>query len=317
MVKSTVHQVPVEDLVGLSSCATTLRSQILRLSEYDINVLLDGESGTGKELIARIIHQCSPRRNGPFVGVNCAAIHESLLESELFGHKAGAFTGAKEATVGFLRAASGGTILLDEVGDMSESLQSKLLRVLEERTVVPVGGTEPEPIDVRVIAATNKDLAQAVQQGTFRRDLYYRLNVVRLHIEPLRQRRDDIPGLVEHMVQRVAHALSVSAKSVSPAAMAALMAHDWPGNVRELGNVIQRAYVLGGGPVIEPEDLPDEVFAHIAEHPSPTLPSLDETVRNHVALALGASGGVRTQAAEMLGIGRKSLWRLMRQYDLR
>jgi transcriptional regulator with PAS, ATPase and Fis domain len=286
------------------------------LADYDINVLLEGESGTGKELIARIIHQCSPRRNGPFVGVNCAAIHESLLESELFGHKAGAFTGAKEATVGFLRAASGGTILLDEVGDMSESLQSKLLRVLEERTVIPVGGTQPERIDVRVIAATNKDLAQAVRQGAFRRDLYYRLNVVRLHIEPLRQRPDDIPALVEHILKQVAGALSVPAKSVSPAAMAVLTAHDWPGNVRELGNVIQRAYVLGGGPVIEAEDLPDELFAHMTERPRSTLPSLDETVRNHIALALTASGGVRTQAAEMLGIARKSLWRLMRRHDL-
>ena len=316
MVKSATHREPTGDMIGLSPCVSALRRHIRRLADYDINVLLEGESGTGKELIARIIHRCSPRRDGPFVGVNCAAIHESLLESELFGHKAGAFTGAKESTVGFLRAASGGTILLDEVGDMSESLQSKLLRVLEERTVVPVGGTEGEPIDVRVIAATNKDLAQAVRQGAFRRDLYYRLNVVRLHIEPLRQRPDDIPGLVEHMLRRVADALSVPAKRVSPAAMAVMMAHDWPGNVRELGNVIQRAYVLGGGPVIETEDLPDEVFAHVMERPRNALPSLDETVRNHITLALGASGGVRTQAAAMLGIGRKSLWRLMRRHDL-
>ena len=316
MVISAYHRESAGGLVGLSPCAVALRHQILRLADYDVNVLLEGESGTGKELIARIIHHCSPRRNGPFVGVNCAAIHESLLESELFGHKAGAFTGAKDATAGFLRAASGGTILLDEVGDMSESLQSKLLRVLEERTVIPVGGTEPEPIDVRVIAATNKDLAQAVRKGSFRRDLYYRLNVVRLYIEPLRQRREDIPALVEHILQQVANALSVPAKSVSPAAMAALTAHDWPGNVRELGNVIQRAYVLGSGPVIEAEDLPEEVFAHMMELPHNTFPSLDETVRNHITLALGASGGVRAQAAEMLGISRKSLWRSMRRHDL-
>ncbi len=316
MIKSAHHREAAEELVGLSPCAVALRHQILRLADYDINVLLEGESGTGKELIARIIHQRSPRRDGPFVGVNCAAIHESLLESELFGHKAGAFTGAKDATVGFLRAASGGTILLDEVGDMSESLQSKLLRVLEERTVIPVGGTEPEPIDVRVIAATNKDLAQAVQKGAFRSDLYYRLNVVRLYIEPLRQRRDDIPALVEHILQRVANALSVPAKSVSPAAMAVMTAHDWPGNVRELGNVIQRAYVLGNGPVIEAEDLPEEVFAHMMERPRSVLPSLDEVVRNHLTLALGASGGVRTRAAQMLGISRKSLWRNMRRHDL-
>ena len=187
MVTSVPSREQAGDFVGQSLCVSALRNQIRRLADYDINVLLEGESGTGKELIAHIIHQSSRRRNGPFVGVNCAAIHESLLESELFGHEAGAFTGASGTTVGFLRAASTGTLLLDEVGDMSESLQSKLLRILEERAVIPVGGTNPQPIDVRVIAATNKDLAEAVQQGAFRRDLYYRLNVVRLHIEALRR----------------------------------------------------------------------------------------------------------------------------------
>jgi DNA-binding NtrC family response regulator len=303
-------------LVGRSPCIRSLRHHLLRLSGYDVNVLLEGESGTGKELVARLIHRVSARRDGPFVGVNCAAIHESLLESELFGHQAGAFTGAQQATVGFLRAADGGTILLDEVGDMSESLQSKLLRVLEERTVIPVGGTQPVPIDVRVVAATNRDLARAVEEGTFRRDLYYRLNVIRLDIEPLRRRREDIPLLVQHTVRQVAAALGVSVRSVSPAAMAILLAHDWPGNVRELGNVIQRAYVLGRRPVIEPEDLPTDVFRGATEAGAQAFAPLQAVVRDHVCLALEASNGVRFQAARLLGIGRKSLWRMMRRFDL-
>jgi len=303
-------------LVGQSPCIRTLRRHLLRLAGYDVNVLLEGESGTGKELIARLVHRVSARRDGPFVGVNCAAIHELLLESELFGHEAGAFTGAQHATVGFLRAADGGTILLDEVGDMSEALQSKLLRVLEERTVTPVGGTQPVPIDVRVVAATNRDLARAVEEGTFRRDLYYRLNVIRLDIAPLRRRREDIPLLVEHMLRQVAAALAVPVRSVSSAAMAILLAHDWPGNVRELGNVIQRAYVLGQRPVIEPEDLPADVFSGATGAADEAFAPLRMVVRDHVCLALEAANGVRSQAARLLGIDRKSLWRMRRRFDL-
>ncbi|HDZ20893.1 hypothetical protein LCGC14_0274630 [marine sediment metagenome] len=316
MVTATTAKESEATLIGRSLCIRSLRHHLLRLSGYDVNVLLEGESGTGKELVARLVHRVSARRDGPFVGVNCAAIHESLLESELFGHEAGAFTGAEQATVGFLRAADGGTILLDEVGDMSESLQSKLLRVLEERAVIPVGGTQPVPIDIRVIAATNRDLARAVEEGTFRRDLYYRLNVIRLDIEPLRRRREDISLLVEYLLRQVATALALPVRSVSPAAMAILMAHDWPGNVRELGNVIQRAYVLGRRPVIEPEDLPTDVFGGATEAGAEAFAPLQVALRDHICLALEVSNGVRSQAARLLGIDRKSLWRMMRRFDL-
>lgn len=307
---------PTRELIGRSPCIGQLRRDLRSLAAHDISLLLEGESGTGKELVARIVHRLSQRRDGPFVGVNCAAIHESLLESELFGHEAGAFTGADHPTVGFLRAADGGTILLDEVGDMSEPLQSKMLRVLEERAVVPVGGTKTVPIDIRVIAATNRNLGRAVEEGTFRRDLYYRLNVVRLSIEPLRRRREDISPLVEHMLKTVAHALAILVRTVSPEAMAALINHDWPGNVRELGNVIQRAYVLGDGPVIVPQDLPEEVFAAAPEGARGEFPPLQDALRSHVMRALEISDGVRARAARMLGIDRKSLWRMMRRYKI-
>ena len=215
MVERAVNRALLDEMVGQSPCMRQLRERMARLARYDVNLLLQGESGTGKELVARTIHRQSQRAGRPFIGVNCAAIHESLLESELFGHEAGAFTGATHATLGFLRAAEGGTILLDEVGDMSESLQSKLLRVLEERAVVPVGGTQPVPIDLRVISATHRNLSQAVQEGSFRQDLYYRLNVVCLSIAPLRRRRGDIPLLVEHMLGRIAGALRVPVKKLS------------------------------------------------------------------------------------------------------
>jgi DNA-binding NtrC family response regulator len=292
-----------------------LRDQIARVALHDVNVLLQGESGTGKELVACSIHEQSPRHQGPFIGVNCAAIHESLLESELFGHEAGAFTGAKQSTIGFLRAANGGTIFLDEIGDMSDALQSKLLRVLEERAVVPVGGTRPVPLDVRVIAATHRNLAQAMTEGSFRVDLYYRLNVVCLTLDPLRQRREDIPVLAEHLLDRIGEALRVPRKCISPAAMEALQACRWPGNVRELANVIQRAYVLALGPTIEPQDLPAEILGRGDDRPT-AFPTLREATRQHVELALELSNGSRSQAAQMLGVDRKTLWRLVRRYKL-
>jgi len=304
-------------LVGASPQMELLRQQVAQLACCDVSLLLQGESGVGKELISRTVHSLSTRGDGPFVGVNCAAIHESLLESELFGHEAGAFTGADKPSIGFLRAANGGTILLDEVGDMSRPLQSKLLRVLEERAVVPVGGTEPVPIDVRVIAATNRDLALAVEEGAFRKDLYYRLNVVCLKIPPLRDRREDIAPLVENLVSEIAEVLAMPEKTVSPEAMQMLVEYDWPGNVRELGNVIQRAYALGQGTEITPADLPEEL--HLARKLPATsdyFPSLKEATRRHVERALEVSNGVRSQAARLLEIDRKSLWRMMRRYQI-
>ena len=316
MIEEQTHLRPGEVFIGCSPSIKALRHHLLSLASHDVNVLIQGESGTGKELLSRSIHQASGRRAGPFVGVNCAAIHESLLESELFGHEAGAFTGAKHATMGFLRAANGGTILLDEVGDMSIALQSKLLRVLEERAVVPVGGTRTVPIDVRVIAATNRDLAEAVETGTFRGDLYYRLNVVCLSVEPLRNRRQDIPLLVRHMLGRVAMLLGMHARRISPDAMAAMCRHDWPGNARELGNVIQRAYVLGTGETIELADLPDAVLTKAPRRGKNPFPPLSHAVRDHVRCALEYSGGVRTEAAKTLGISRKTLWRMMHRFDI-
>jgi two-component system, NtrC family, response regulator HydG len=304
-----------QDLVGQSAAMQRLRSQISSIAPHDVGVLLQGESGTGKELVARSIHSQSRRAAGPFIGVNCAAIHESLLESELFGHEAGSFTGARTSTVGFLRAANGGTIFLDEIGDMSDALQTKLLRVLEERTVVPVGGTHPVPLDIRVIAATHRNLSQAVAEGSFRTDLYYRINVVCLMLPALRDRPEDIPLLAEHFLGQVGETLKVPRKTLSPSALDMLADHSWPGNVRELNNAVQRAYVLSVGPVIQPEDLPPEM----ARRQTPetlAFPTLREAAGRHVELALQLSGNSRSLAAQMLGVDRKTLWRLMRRHKL-
>ncbi|MDY7010874.1 MAG: sigma-54 dependent transcriptional regulator, partial [Planctomycetota bacterium] len=302
---------PAEELIGVSPAIQQLRERVTMVAGFDVNLLLQGESGTGKELVSRMVHSLSDRRDGPFVGVNCAAIHETLLESELFGHQAGAFTGARHSTLGFLRASDSGTILLDEIGDMSESLQAKLLRVLEQRSVIPVGATRPIPIDIRVIAATHCDLAKAVHDGSFRRDLYYRLNVVRLTIAPLRDRRDDIPLLAEHMSRKMAGMLHMPVKKISQPAMDTLIRYDWPGNVRELGNVIQRAYVLGCEPVIEIEDLSEDLFDKCGKTAADTFPTLQEVTHDHVMRALESANGVRSRAARMLGIDRKSLWRML------
>jgi len=317
MLRSTEGFEVADRIVGASPQIQLLREQVAQLACCDVSLLLQGESGVGKELVARTVHDLSARRDGPFAGVNCAAIHESLLESELFGHVAGAFTGADRPSLGFLRAADGGTVLLDEVGDMSRSLQSKLLRVLQERAVVPVGGTKGIPIDVRVIAATNKDLSAAVRDGSFRLDLLYRLNVVTIDVPPLRQRREDIVPLAESLLEEMAEVLCMPPKKISPEALVLMMQHDWPGNVRELGNVIQRGYALGRGSVIQVEDLPDAITRRCCEDGgSGSFRSLQQAAREHVELALEASNGVRSHAARLLGIDRKSLWRMMRRYQI-
>ncbi len=315
MAEPTIPRTTVADFTGNSPGIRELRRQFELLSRHDVNVVLHGESGTGKELAARVIHGCGKRSDGPFVGVNCAAIHETLLESLLFGHQAGAFTGATSATPGFLRAADGGTILLDEIGDMGPALQSKLLRVLEERSVVPVGSTRPVTIDVRVLAATHRDLAAAVREGTFREDLYYRLNVVCLRIPPLRERLDDVPVLAERLGRKIARTLDLPVKPISAEAMAVLVRHTWPGNVRELGNVLQHAYVLGQGREIDLADLPATLGGE-GKAVSPVFPTLQETTRRQIVKALERTSGVRVRAAELLGVNRKHLWRMMRQYGI-
>ena len=319
MAAQRASTVPAEEVVGMSAPMERLRRQIAQVACSDVTLLLQGESGTGKELLARMAHRLSARSGRPFLAINCAAISETLAESQLFGHEAGAYTDARKSGLGFFRSGEGGTLLLDEVGEMSERLQRKLLRVLAERTLIPVGGTKAIPIDVRIIAATNRDLAEDVETGAFRRDLYYRLNVVRLSIPPLRERRGDIPELTQHMLRKVADLLDAPVKRLSREARALLMRYDWPGNVRELGNVIQHAYVLGQGSVIEPTDLAEE----LQQQSLPCRPvsaegfvTLDQAMRLHVSNALELSDGVRTRAAQMLGVSRRSLYRMLDRFRM-
>ena len=276
-------------------------------------VLILGESGTGKDLLARAIHAESLRAAKPFVAVSCAALTETLLESELFGHERGAFTGAGERHQGKFESASGGTLFLDEIGDIGPKLQIDLLRVLEERKVTRVGGTVAVPVDVRVVAATNRDLPRAIREGAFRQDLYYRLNVIPLTLPPLRERKEDIPLLVSHLVERLAIETGKPIEGVSEEAMSHLLAHDWPGNVRELRNVLERAIVLASGPVLRPEHL--GVLEDGGGNGKPL--SLEEVERRHIAAMLRQTGGNVSQAARVLDIDRATLYAKIRKYDLR
>jgi DNA-binding NtrC family response regulator len=285
-------------------------------------ILVLGESGSGKEVLARAVHAESPRAAGAFVAVSCAALTETLLESELFGHERGAFTGAVARRKGKFEAAHGGTLFLDEVGDISPKLQLDLLRVLEERRFQRVGGTESIDVDVRVVAATNRDLVKAVAEGKFREDLYYRLDVIPITLPPLRERREDIPLLVQHFLQRLSSELGRPIDGVSPEGMAALVAHGWPGNVRELRNVLERGAVVAKGKLVELEDLglaaaaaPATAAAAAAVRAQP--PSLEEVEKRHVAEVLAWSGGNVTQAARVLGIDRMTLYNKMKRYHLR
>ena len=276
-------------------------------------VLILGESGTGKDLLARAIHAESLRAAKPFVAVSCAALTETLLESELFGHERGAFTGATDRHQGKFEAASGGTLFLDEIGDIGPKLQVDLLRVLEEKKVTRVGGTAAVPVDVRVIAATNRDLPKLIEQGAFRQDLYYRLNVIPLTLPPLRERKEDIPLLVSHLVERLAIEIGKPVEGISEEAMSHLLAHDWPGNVRELRNVLERAIVLASGSLLRPEHL--GVFD---DGPGSKKPlSLEEVERRHIAAMLRQTGGNVSQAARVLDIDRATLYAKIRKYDLR
>ncbi len=280
-------------------------------------VLILGESGTGKEVLARAIHEESPRKEAPFVAVSCAALSESLLESELFGHERGAFTGATARRKGKFEAAHGGTLFLDEIGDVSPKLQVDLLRVLEERKVQRVGGNEPVDVDVRIVAATNRDLRQAVAAGKFREDLFYRLNVISIQLPPLRDRKEDVPLLVERFLELLAVELGKPLTGVSAEALAALMAHAWPGNVRELRNVLERGAVVAQGSVVQLEDLGLKPTAPAAPGGKAVPPSLDEVERRHVVEVLSYTGGNVTQAARILRIDRVTLYNKMRRYQLR
>ena len=307
------------DMVGESEAMRLVHSRIRKVAPSDCTVLVTGETGTGKELAARAIHQNSRRARRPFVAINCAALTESLLESELFGHEKGAFTGAASLKKGRLEIADGGTVFLDEVGELAPTLQSKLLRALQHHEFERVGGTRTIKVDVRVIAATNRDLAADVTAGRFRQDLWYRLNVVSLAMPPLRERRSDIPGLAAHFAAKYARGRAIE---LTDAALAALSAHDWPGNVRELENAIERAVVLGTSDRIGPEDLPEALVeaADPAGDDDPTAPfhrGVMDMKRRLILDAIDRAGGNYTAAARLLGLNPTYLHRLLRNLHLR
>jgi DNA-binding NtrC family response regulator len=285
----------------------------------DSTVLISGESGTGKEVVARYIHELSSRVDGPFKSINCGALPESLLESELFGHVKGSFTGAVRDNEGLFVAATGGTFFLDEIGETTPATQVKLLRVLQEREVIPVGATEPVKVDARLIAATNRDLEDDVKTGRFRSDLYYRLNVIAIHLPPLRSRRDDIPVLAESFLRRMALERQSEQKRLHQDAQDAIMAYDWPGNVRELENALERAATLTKGEEIGVATLPERVTERraeplVSERPAPN-PTLEVVERAYIMYVLQGESGNKTRAAEVLGIDPSTLYRKLGRYE--
>jgi DNA-binding NtrC family response regulator len=289
--------------------------EVLRLAQQvapqPTSVLLTGESGTGKEVVARYIHRCSPRAEEAFVAVNCAALTESLLESELFGHEKGAFTGATQARQGRFELAHGGTLFLDEIGEMSFDLQSKLLRALQEQSFERVGGTRTITVDVRVIAATNRDLGRALEEKNFREDLYYRLNVFPLHLPPLRDRREDILPLARHIIRRLAPRMGRPVQELSREAEQILLTHRWPGNIRELQNAIERAMIVSAGSRIEADDLPIATETELAAPHSGTLAELEKAA---ILEALTRNGGDRRTTARELGISLRTLQYRLKEY---
>jgi Nif-specific regulatory protein len=305
-------------IIGQSAPIRQLLDVVRRVSPSDATVLVRGESGTGKEVVARTLHELSPRRAKPFVCVNCAAVPETLLESELFGHERGAFTGAIERRVGRFEQANGGTIFLDEIGEMPMSTQAKILRVLQEREFQRVGGTKSLRVDVRLVASTNRDLEAALQTGEFRQDLYYRLKVVEVVLPPLRERREDIPLLCEYFLAEIARDMGRQPPAIDPVALDVLRKHPWPGNVRELRNVLERAMVLGVGDRLLVRHLPPEVRRGV--HAREDLPedlSLGEADRRHIAEVLSVTGWNKRQAAGLLGISRPRLDRKIREHHIK
>ena len=317
-VERTVGERPI---VASAGAMISLLEVMERAAAYKTTVLLTGESGTGKEVLARAIHAQSPRRGDAFVAVNCGAIPEALLESELFGHAKGAFTGADRAHRGLFREADGGTLFLDEIGELPPSLQVKLLRVLQEEEVRPVGESKSRSIDVRVIAATARDLENAVMTGQFREDLFYRLNVVRLEVPPLRERRTDIPLLMDHFFARSCETLGKRLHSVTDEALERLAAYHWPGNVRELENVIERAVILADGDRIGLRELPNNIVSPPADGPGETLDLGMRRARKNleadlIRRALRATDGNRTHAAKLLEISHRALLYKIKEYGI-
>jgi len=312
-------------VVGESKSWRDVLTQATKVAPTETTVLLTGQSGTGKEVVARLIHRGSSRAKGPFVAINCAALPESLLESELFGHEKGAFTGATAARAGSIEQAAGGVLFLDEVGEMSRSVQAKLLRVLQEREFQRLGATKPMRADVRVIAATNRDLAAAIARGEFREDLYYRLHVFEVRLPPLSERRDDVLPLAESFLEELAHVVGRPAAGISREAREVLLAYSWPGNVRELRNVLERATILCDGGLITSEHLPQELGASATTVRTPPVEdgatlapmfNLENAERDLIVKALEASGNNRSQAARMLGLARPQLYHRLKKHRL-
>jgi DNA-binding NtrC family response regulator len=317
-----LRQGALGSMVGHAESMREVFVAVRQVAPTETTVLIQGETGTGKELLARAVHDLSTRAAGRFVPVNCAGLAEGVLESELFGHVRGAFTGAIGDRDGLFAAANGGTLFLDEVGDVSLALQQRLLRVLQEREVTPVGSSRPRPVDVRVVAATHRDLELEIRQGRFREDLFYRLNVFRIEVPPLRARRADVPLLIEAALRRLRErAPTAEAASFSPLAMRLMRAHDWPGNVRELFSVVESATIRAGQPRIEAQHLPASIrdpeghAGHDARETRYQSPS-DDDERSAIEAALAEAGGSRARAAELLGMSRTTLWRRMRDFGL-
>lgn len=309
----------VTQFVGQNPAVLKLKDNIAQVAHLDCNVLIIGETGTGKELVARTIYELSPRADKRFLPINCGALTEELMLNELFGHEKDAFTGASKWRKGLLESADGGVVLLDEIGEMPLNMQVKLLRVLQEKKIIRVGGTTEIPVDVRILAATNRDLQEETQRGRFRQDLYYRLNVVSLHIPPLRERKDDIPLIVHHFLAKYP-APEGKVKSIEPRALDMLQDYDYPGNVRELENIIERTLALCGEPEIKAYHLPPEFGTHQplfttavkAEKPAQTLENHE---RDYIMSVLKSVDGNKSQAAKIMNIDRVSLWRKLKKYE--
>ena len=310
---------PVPFIVGKSKAITQVLKTIQQISSSDTNVLIYGESGTGKELAAKAIHHLSPRSEKRFVAFNCGSFTEDLMANELFGHEKGAFTGAVQKKMGLLQTADGGTVFLDEIGDMPVSMQVKMLRVIQEKELMRVGGVDPLPVDVRFIAATHRDLQDAVQKGLFRQDLYYRLNVIALRLPPLTERVDDIPLLLNHFLAQKSRAMKKEIDAIQPEAMELLRRYSWPGNVRELENIMERAVALENGPMIRVADLPDYIHNVTIEtyrHTPSDIPTLEDQEKRYIQWVLEKNEGNKTKAAKIMGIDRVSLWRKLKRYGI-
>jgi len=311
------QQIPL--LVGQSEAMTEVQKTIRQIAPSDINVLIMGESGTGKELVARAIHNLSPRSGNRFIAFNCGSFTEELMANELFGHEKDAFTGATKAKAGLIKVADGGTIFLDEIGDMPLTMQVKLLRVIQEKEILPVGGENPISVDVRFIAATHRDLKEDVENGYFRQDLFYRLNVITIKPPPLTERDGDIPLLAYHFLSQKCEAMNKDIQTIDRESMELLCQYSWPGNVRELENVIERAVALENGPTICVNDLPEYINNLSVEtyrRKSADLPTLEEQEQNYIKWVLERCEWNKTRAAKIMGIDRVSLWRKLKRFGI-